>query len=845
MKLIVILFMTILSFSCHFDLPVLGVTETLAKERTKQVSSVAYALHLSIPDQKNDPIMGSVEINFHKQDHHPLILDFKGNEKQVFSVKWKDKALEFTYANGHLIIKSLPAGSIKLTIEFEAGDGSLNRSEDYLYTLLVPDRASTVFPCFDQPDLKARYTLKLSIPKDWVAVGNGALKSVDSSAERAVYSFQETLPVSTYLFAFAAGKFLIESSSDGPGGIMRMYHRETDTLKVKKNAPELFALHAQSLRWMENYTGIKYPFNKLDFVLLPAFQYGGMEHIGAIFYKSSSLLLDEQASEAQLLGRASLIAHETAHMWFGDLVTMKWFNDVWLKEVFANFFAAKMVNPQFPEVNHELRFLVSHHTSAYAEDRTEGSHPIQQPLENLLEAGSLYGNIIYTKAPVVMRQLEERLGEKKFQAGLQTYLQEFSYANATWDDLISILDQQTPEDLASWSNAWVKQAHLPKYHLKRLENDRGFQITAVNKPEAGESWAQHLELVFWNSTDSIIKKHFSWAGDSDALVWPDQNMPVAFVANGTPSAYGYFALDDLSLAWLSGSVNLIQDETLRGIVYLNLYEEFLHGRIPPHKYLALLLQGISTEKNIQINGQLINQLHEIFWHYLSKQEQQEKSILIEQLLRFKLEQDSLARNKMVYWRAWSQMALSEQGLQDMYEFWSGHKPLPGIQLSINEQANLAVEIILRHHPNTPEILEGQAKRFTNPDEHQRWEFLRRALSPEERDRVEFFNDLKEEKNRHFEPWVQDGLSYLHHPLRAQGAIQLIAPALELLEEIQRTGDIFFPKRWISAVLQGHSSPQAAREVRTFISQHPDYPYRLKNKILQAADPLFRRAELKK
>lgn len=837
--------MVILSFNCHSDLPVQGVTESLAKKRLGQVSSVAYALHLFIPGQKNDPIMGSVEIAFHKLNVGPVILDFRGEEKQVLSVKCMDKEHDFTWVNGHLIIKSLPADSIKLTIEFVAGDGSLNRSEDYLYTLLVPDRASTVFPCFDQPDLKARYRLQLSIPKDWVAVANGAVVSTDSIAEVAVYTFQETLPVSTYLFAFAAGKFSVETSSNGTGGVMRMYHRETDSLKVSKNAAELFALHEQSLHWMENYTGIKYPFNKLDFVLLPGFQYGGMEHIGAIFYKSSSLLLDEQASQAQWLSRASLIAHETAHMWFGNLVTMQWFNDVWLKEVFANFFAAKMVNPLFPEVNHELRFLLSHHVSAYAEDRTEGSHPIQQPLENLLDAGSLYGNIIYTKAPVVMRQLEERLGGKNFQAGLQTYLHQFSFANATWDDLISILDQRTTEDLESWSNVWIKQAHLPKYHLKRLENDTGFQITAVNKPEAGELWAQHLELVFWNSSDGIIKKHISWTGDSEVIVWPDQKIPVAFIANGTPSAYGYFGLDDRSLSWFLDSVEHIQNETLRGIVYLNLFEEFLHRRIPAQKYIMVLMEGINTEKNIQINGQLINQLQEVFWHFLSKQEQQEKSAQIEQLLRFKLDQDSLARNKMVFWRAWSQMALSEQGLEDMYEFWSGYKPLPGIQLSVNEQANLAAEIILRHHPNTQEILEEQAERFTNPDEHQRWDFLRRALSPEERDRVEFFNDLKEEKNRHFEPWVQDGLSYLHHPLRAQGAIQLITPAMTLLEEVQQTGDIFFPKRWISAVLQGHSSPQAAREVRTFISQHPDYPHRLKNKILQAADPLFRRAEFKK
>ena len=128
------------------------------------------------------------------------------------------------------------------------------------------------------------------------------------------------------------------------------------------------------------------------------------------------MLLDESATQEQHLNRAALIAHETAHTWFGNFVTMQWFDDVWMKEVFANFMAAKIVNPSFPEVDHELRFLFAHHPVAYDVDRTPGSNPIRQPLENLNEAGSLYGAIIYQKAPVLMRQLEAMMGEENFRA---------------------------------------------------------------------------------------------------------------------------------------------------------------------------------------------------------------------------------------------------------------------------------------------------------------------------------------------------------------------------------------------------------------------------------------------
>ena len=376
---------------------------------------------------------------------------------------------------------------------------SLNRSEEYLYTLFVPDRASTAFPCFDQPDIKARFDLKLDVPAGWVAIGNGAVNVLDQNKFRNYYLFNGTAPISTYLFAFSAGKFQQLSQKVG-NRTMSMYYRETDSVKVANNAADIFALHASALDWLETYTGIPYPFEKFDFVLHPGFQYGGMEHVGAIFYKEPSLFLDASATDNQKLGRARLIAHETAHMWFGNLVTMQWFNDVWLKEVFANFMAAKIVNPSFPEINHDLQFLLSHHPSAYGEDRSEGTHPIQQELENLKDAGTLYGRIIYQKAPVVMKQLEQLVGEEAFQAGMQEYLKQFSFANATWDDLIGILDNKTEVDLKSWSQVWVKEAGMPVLEAQLTSEDgqiKSLTAQQLKTSPLGKYWPQYTEAVLF------------------------------------------------------------------------------------------------------------------------------------------------------------------------------------------------------------------------------------------------------------------------------------------------------------------------------------------------------------
>ena len=375
-------------------------------------------------------------VRFTLQAPHRVVLDFAQPREHVRAVRAGQAGVAFTLQNGHLTIPAdaTRAGQNELTVDFVAGDESLNRTDDFLYTLFVPARAHLAFPSFDQPNLKARYTLSLTVPEGWEAVANGAERERRSGT----IHFVETEPLPTYLFGFVAGKFSVETATRN-GRTFRMFHRETDPARLSRNRDVMFDLHAAALAWLEEYTAIPYPWGKFDFVMIPAFQFTGMEHAAAILY-NTSLFLDESATQQQLLGRASTIAHETAHMWFGNLVTMEWFSDVWMKEVFANFMAAKIVNPAFPTLNHDLRFLLAHYPGAYQIDRTAGANPIRQPLANLNEAGQLYGPIIYLKAPIMMRQLELMMGEAALRDGLREYLKKYAYANATWLDLVAILD---------------------------------------------------------------------------------------------------------------------------------------------------------------------------------------------------------------------------------------------------------------------------------------------------------------------------------------------------------------------------------------------------------------------
>jgi aminopeptidase N len=327
-----------------------GVSQRLAEARKLLLSQVTYALALNIPGQKTQPIDAEEVVTFALRDNsQPLQLDFKAPADHLHSVAVNGRPVAIDYRNEHLVLpaSALRVGQNEVKISFTAGNQSLNRSDDYLYTLLVPDRARTVFPVFDQPDLKAVFTLSLTVPGRWQAVANGLLAdSSMASADGRVpsmrsYRFAPSDSISTYLFSFVAGRFTRLTERVG-GRPMTFLHRETDSTKIRLSMPAIFRLHGEALAFLEQYTGLPYPFQKFDFTAIPDFQYGGMEHVGNIDYKAASLFLDDGATKDQLVARQNLIGHETAHMWFGDLVTMQWFNDVWMKEVFANFMADKM-----------------------------------------------------------------------------------------------------------------------------------------------------------------------------------------------------------------------------------------------------------------------------------------------------------------------------------------------------------------------------------------------------------------------------------------------------------------------------------------------------------------------
>jgi aminopeptidase N len=487
-------------------------------------------------------------------------------------------------------------------------------------------------------------------------------------------------------------------------------------------------------------------------VLLPGFQYSGMEHPGAIWYRDNRLLLDRYAPISEQLAKASLIAHETAHMWFGNLVTMQWFDDVWLKEVFAGFMADKIVHPQFPDINHQLQFILTHFPRAYDIDRSRGTHPIKQELDNLNKAGSLYGAIIYNKAPIVFQDLERQMGADVFQQSVQEYVKKYSFDNSDWDDLAIIFDSHSTLDILAWSQRWIYGTGIPD--------------------------------------------------------------PLDFAADTA---------------------------TLHAASHLKRYEEFLEGQETANSYYEHIIQSIVQEENAQIIRYLTNNLQRVFWRFLTHEQRLHYASHTENMLWEKIyavEPDE----KPLFLEVSARTALTKQGMNQLKDLFLGNIFVADMELSEEHRFMIVSELMLRKYPGAENMLHDLMATVINPDRKRRMAFLQPVLSNDPAERDIFFRQLQQAENRRPEPWVIEGLSFLHHPLRGEQSRKYVGPGLYMLEEIQRTGDIFFPLNWLNATLGGYNDKATSGIVEEYLHTNPDLSNDLQIKVWQAADLLFRAAD---
>ena len=367
--------------------------------------------------------------------------------------------------------------------------------------------ARRALPCWDDPAVKATFQVTLVIPSDLVAISNTLVESeTPLEGSKKAVRFAESPVMSTYLLAFMVGDFASVERTAPNGTLVRVWAtrgKEEQGRFALENAVRL-------LTYFNDYFGIPYPLEKLDHIAVPDFAAGAMENWGAIIYRETALLYDPENSAANTRQRiVSVVAHEMAHMWFGDLVTMEWWDDLWLNESFASWMGDKAVDHLYPEWHVWTQFVSQDTNSGLSLDGLRNSHPIEARVENPAQIRELFDAISYSKGASILRMLEEFLGAETFRRGLQGYLSAHEYGNARTEDLWAALEEVSRQPVTALMNTWVKQIGYPVLQVETQRHDA----------EASVSLSQQRFLY-----DRLLGE-----GEEDHTIW---QVPVSVIREG-------------------------------------------------------------------------------------------------------------------------------------------------------------------------------------------------------------------------------------------------------------------------------------------------------------------------
>ena len=836
-----------------------GVSHALATARAARLSNLHYALDFQLTPH-SPTIAGHETLTFADAGTGDLALDYR--DGTISAASLNGKGIPTTLENGHL---NLPAGALQPSNELKltfisnvapAGK-AFTRYEDrddhneYIYTLFVPMDASMAFPCFDQPDLKARFALEVSHPAAWTVIANTASSHTEASGPSTVTSFPDTQPISTYLFAFAAGLF--EAIHGKLPGEPTVYLRKSQLTRAQAEAPQVQQIAARGIKYLSGYFAQPFPFPKYDLVLIPGFPFGGMEHAGATFLNEDGVLFRTAPTESDYFRRNILVLHETCHQWFGDLVTMRWFDDLWLKEGFAQYMAYKALTELEPAQNPWKHFYEEIKPLAYGIDETQGTTPIFQNIANLKDAKSAYGAIVYQKAPAVLKQLNFFLGEENFRDGLRLYLKQHAYANAQWADLIHAFEATGHKDVQGWAKAWILQRGMPQVNATftcAAGKITDLTLTQQDVLHDGYAWPISNEVLLESPTSGSrapgkagrarVGLRVDWSTPTfqvrEALGKP---CPRYVFANFRDYGYGRFLLDPISEKTVTANLEASQhtsDPLHYSMLWGALWDNVHVAQTAPRNYVSLALKSLPAEDDESIariqGGRVATALHA----YMSEKGRAAFAPQIEAITADRMLHAPTLGLRIVNFRTFSGIAETPQALGQLKSLLNGTLSVPGMPLKPLDRWNIIGHLITMSDADAAALFATE-KSKDQTGEGQKYAYAVEAGTPTAAIKARYFDEYLHSPDRQ-EDWITQSL----RPFNSWNQTALTEPylprALDALAGIKQHRKIFFLGAWLGAFIDGQHSPAAQAAVHDWLA-HAQMDPDLRLKVLEVSDALDR------
>jgi aminopeptidase N len=607
--------------------PGLNLSRAEAKERADHLYVHSYVVTLDVTkDEEVFYSKSEVKFSCNKKGYATFI-DAVG--RSVISATLNDRPVDTSNFDGESIFLTELEEENHLVIELQAeysksGEG-LQRSVDpsdgevYLYSQGETAHIRNMFACFDQPALKATFTLNVTTPGHWQAVSNNPVESKTAKGDLVEWKFSTTPRISTYLDALIAGPY--SSVHDVYKGVkeipMGIYCRKS--MMQYLDPDDIFLITKQGFEYFEKTFGLAYPFEKYDQIAVVDFNFGAMENAGAVTFREDVLVFRSHVPEKAYLARANTILHEMAHMWFGDMVTMSWWDDLWLNESFAEWssYLALSEGTRFKGAWSE--FNCARKNWAYRQDQLSSTHPIIADMVDMEAVNANFDGITYAKGASVLHQLVAHVGRPQFIAALQTYFAKHAWANTTLDDLLVELEASSGRKLDAWVKTWLQTAGVNTLRPVLDIQDGSYTSIAIAQeapliPEGSKELRPHrLAVGLYDITGDALKLRKSVELDvNGALTTVDElageKTADLLLINDRDLSYAKLRFDDRSVATLKSHLGALNDDLARALCWAAVWDMHRDAEISTSDFMQIAFSGLKGETDDAIVSIVLSQL---------------------------------------------------------------------------------------------------------------------------------------------------------------------------------------------------------------------------------------------
>jgi len=724
------------------------LTWTDAKARAKRVGNVAYTLTVKL-DEKTDNIKGQMDINFDLSDPgQDLRLDMYEGEMTALVINGATvpaaQAKKKYWIN--LPAAALRKGSNSVMVRYDLpyskqGQGlhkfrDPQTNETFLYSQFETFDANRFMPCFDQPDLKATLALTVEAPAKWEVITTTAESSVTKVGGKRVWKFEKTAPLSTYVFSLHAGPYKVwrDRYEDIP---LRIFARPSMAKYVR--AQEWFTITKQGLRYFNNYFNMPYPFKKYDQLFVPEFNAGAMENVGAVTF-SENFLKRSEVTREQRRSAANVLLHEMAHMWFGDIVTMKWWNDLWLNESFATMMASLALAEATEFKESWQDFFADDKGWAYWQDSLVTTHPIEAPVNNVKEAFANFDGITYGKGAAVMKQMRAYISPESFKKGVQDYFKTHAYKNAELKDFIASLQKHTDRDLTTWADRWLRQTGADKVTAKwTCSGDSLSEVELITTPVNGSKFRpQTVKLAMFKEKGGQFKEAVMRVElkDTKQVVTVNWPCPDIVYPNYQDDGYLSVSLDARTLSFVKANLSRIPDAFVRTMLWHDLWDMVRNTEMPLKDYVKVMEQHFGPEKDTILLTAIVGRVsgRGSILHYwptgeASKPEQTKFIGNLERNFLSRFRSAKAGSDVQKFWYdQYVTLARSEEALNNLAKWAEETKLGPGFPMDLDRQWGLVSQLARYQHKDAGRLLEMMRIKDTS-DRGQRNALAVEAIQP--------------------------------------------------------------------------------------------------------------------